>query len=503
MPFARRKLNADVPRRAAVRRAPGKRAAVARAALEALESRRLLSAVMEIQTITPAAREGSPYRPAEFRISNSGSEGAYVTWTIVAGSAQIGTDLPEDPVTHAGAWETIWVPAGGEALAAPTIINDYYPEPTETFSLTLSAPEQGTEVIIGNGTAQTTIEDDDVNFTAVSKTVTGGDEIEWGVRATDYDGNPVANLAVYVENTQGPIATTLLHDLTDSDGYAELGLRGTGLGSGYITVRAYDDFRVDYRSPPTSFRNRSAAPRMNWIQSQLNSEDLIASFDGLVRIGLEVQKWDGSGPLRKAGLPIEWGMDHTGDYAERQADLAGGDWATDNLGRAYTYVDGNVVQRLFRDMDPTPTGTTTLWAKYPITSTFKKVNVRSKAPVIDLRVTNTTLHAGDLTGGGRSTFEAYVSTSQGLPVLGSRIVVTTLESDDLLLGFLFNSGGGGFGSNTVYSSYSNEDGIANFEAQIATFWPPGTQRTAQLVAQCAADTYYSWKNADVETLQIV
>jgi hypothetical protein len=490
------------PRAASVAAAAANVAA-ANVAFQSLESRCLLSAVMSIENIGEAGREGSPYRPVQFRISNSGSEGAYVNWTVMPGSAEIGTDLPADIVTGEGASEMVWVPAGGEALVSPSFINDYYPEPTETFSLALSVPEQGTNVIIAGSTAQGSIEDDDVTFTATTKTVTAGDEIEWGVRATDYQGNPVPNLAVYVENAQGGIGTTYAHDLTDGDGYADLGLRGLGLGSGYITVRAYDEFKVDYRSAPQSFRNKSAAPRMNWIPAQVGDE-LIASFDGLVRIGVELQKWDGSGPLRKAGLPIEWGMDHTGDYAERQADFAGGDGATDNFGRAYVYVKGNVVQRMFRDMDPTPTGTSVLWAKYPITSTFKKVNVRSKAPVIDLRVANHQLQSGDPNGGGRSTLEVSVTTSQGLPVIGSRILVTAVEANDLFLGFLNNDGGGGGpASNTVFSGYTNESGVANFEAQVATFAPPGTTATVLLVAQCAGDSYYSWRNADIETLQIV
>jgi hypothetical protein len=473
--------------------------------IEPLEARQLLSAVISIEPVEPKAREGSEYQASLFKISNTGDEGAFVTWTVLGGTASVGSDLVQHPITLGGESHTIFVPAGGEQFASPTTLNDYYPEPTESFSIMLSVPEgQGVEVVLTGDTANGEIEDDDVKFHSEQKTVTAGDEIEWGVWATDYDGNPVANVAVYVLSNEGPVATVLAHDVTDITGYAELGLRGLGLGAGYITVQAYDDFRINPRSAPDSFRNKSAAPRINWLPQRLNTDnELIASFDGLVRVGIELQKHDGSGPLRKAGLGIEWGMDHTGEYAERQADLGPFDRMTDNFGRAYAYVDGNVVQRLFRDMDPTPTGSTQMWAKFPLTSTFKRVNVRSKAPTIDLRVANTTLQAGGAGGGDTSNLEAYVSTSQGLPVMGSRIVVTTLESDDSQLGFLYNSGGGGAWANTCYSAYSGSDGIATFEARVGTFASPGVGGTAQLVAQCAADIYYSWRNADVETVRIV
>jgi hypothetical protein len=474
--------------------------------VEAIESRRLLSAVMSIEAVEPTAREGSTYQAVQFRIRNTGDEGAYVTWTVHGGTASIGSDLIQDAVTLRGEYGTIWVSAGGEEFVSPTTLNDYYPEATETFTVMISVPEeeQGVEIQITNDSAEGQLEDDDVNFRSVQKTVTAGDEIEWGVWATDYDGNPVSDVHVYLVSYEGPVGTIVGHDITDVTGYAELGLVGTGLGSGYITVRAYDDMRVEARSAPASFRNKSAAPRMNWLPERVNSDnELHASFDGLVRVGVELQKHDGSGPLRRAGLAVEWGMEHTGEYGERQADLGPYDRWTDNFGRAYAYVDGNVVQRLFRDMDPTPTGSTTMWAKYPMTSTFKRVAVKSKAPVIDLRVSNAALPVGGAGGGGSSNLEALVTTPQGLPVLGSRIVVTTLESNDALLGFLYNSGAGGPWANTCYSGYSGLDGVALFEARIATFASPGLGGTAQLVAQCAADVFYSWGNADVETMTIV
>ena len=496
--------------RAAVRevdRAPGAGRGLDRLAppgrVEPLEARQLLSAVISIEAVEPKAREGSEYQASLFRRSNTGDEGGFITWTVIGGTASVGSDLMQNPITLEGESHTIFVPAGGDQFASPTVLNDYYPEATETFSIVLSVPEeQGVDVVLTGDSANGEIEDDDVKFHSEQKTVTAGDEIEWGVWATDYDGNPVGNVAVYVLGADGPIATVLAHDVTDANGYAELGLRGLGLGSGYITVQAYDDFRINPRSAPDSFRNKSAAPRITWLPQRLNTDnELIASFDGMVRVGIELQKYDGSGPLRKAGLGIEWGMDHTGEYAERQADLGPIDRVTDNFGRAYAYVDGNVVQRLFRDMDPTPTGTTQMWAKFPLTSTFRRINVRSKAPTIDLRVANTTLQAGDASGGGTSNLEAYVSTSQGLPVMGSRIVVTTLESDDSQLGFLFNGGGGGPWANTCYSAYTGSNGIATFEARVGTFASVGG--TAQLVAQCAGDIYYSWRNADVETVRIV
>ena len=469
--------------------------------VEPLESRRLLSAVISIEAVEPTAKEGSEYQFALFRITNAGDDGAWVTWTVQGGSASIGADLGQHPITMGGESYTIWVNAGSSEYASPAIVDDYYPEPTETFSISLSVPEQGVEVELVGDSAEGAIADDDVNIRAEQKTVTAGDEVEWGVWVTDYSGNAVSDVAIYVTGNEGAVEAVLAHDLTDGSGYAELGLRGIGLGAGYVTVRAYDDYRIDARSAPTSLRNKSAAPRINWIPQSIES-GLQVSFDGLVKVGIELQKYDGSGPLRRAGLAIEWGMDHSGDYAERQADLGPYERSTDNFGRAYAYVDGNVVQRLFRDMDPTPTGSTTLWAKYPMTGTFKRVSVSSKAPVIDLRVASTTLHAGD-PNGAMTNLDVQVTTPQGLPVMGSRIVVTTLEAQDAMLGFLFNSGGGGSWANTCFSGYTGADGKATIEARLGTFAGSGQGGTAYLVAQCAADTFYSWGNAAVVSIQIV
>jgi hypothetical protein len=474
------------------------------APIESLESRELLAAVFSIQTTQPQAREGS-IALAEFRITNSGSDWGAVTWQVVPDSAHLASDLPEYP--DGGESHTIWIAPGGEAFATPLIVNDDEPEPTETFNVKLSLPPEmdGSGASIAHDTAGADILDDDVFLYAVSKTVTAGDEIEWAVHASDYYGRPASGIAVFVIGGQGPVGTLFPHDLTNANGDARIGLRGTGSGWGYVTVRAFGEGNVDARSQPWSFWHRSAPPVMKWINPIVESEQqLSASFDGLVKLGLELWKWDASAPLARAGLPIEWGMDHSGAYEERQADLAGSDSVTDDSGRACAWVDGNVVQRLLRDMDPTPTGSTSLWAKYPLTFSFKRITVRSRAPVIDLRVaTNVLRTVPPGLGYHKASFYADVKTPQGLPIVNSHVVVTTLEATDDLLGFLFNSGGGGPSTNTVYSAASDENGRATFNAKVTTFAPVGTVATAQLVAQSAADSYYSWRNADVEIIQIM
>ena len=491
------------PRRTPLPRKPRARAAAA-PRFELLEPRQLLTAVFSIETTQPQAREGS-IAPAEFRIVNSGSEWGAVTWQVVPDSAHLVSDLPEYP--DGGESHTIGLAPGGQAFVTPIILNDDEPEPTETFNVKLTLPPEmeGTGASIATDTAGADIEDDDVFLFAASKTVTAGDEIEWTVHASDYYGRPAAGIAVFVVGGQGPVSTVFPHDLTNANGDARIGLRGTGSGWGYITLRAFGEGNVDANSLPTSFWHRSAPPVMKWINPMLESEQqLTASFDGLVKLGLELWKWDGSAPLARAGLPIEWGMDHSGAYEERQADLAGGDSVTDESGHAYQWVDGNVVQRLLRDMDPTPTGSTSLWAKYPLTFSFKRITVRSRAPVIDLRVaTNVLRTVPPGLGYHKASFYADVKTTQGLPVYNSRVVVTTLEAFDDLLGFLYNSGGGGPSTNTVYSSASDENGRATFNAKVTTFAAVGTIATAQLVAQSAADSYYSWRNADVEIIQIM
>jgi hypothetical protein len=475
------------------------------AAIESLEERRLLSAVISIEAVQPVANEGT-LTSAEFRISNSGDDWGLVTWTVIPGSASLVTDLPQYPDMPGGETHTLWVPAGGAVHIMPTIMNDFIPEPEETFSVSLSVPvEWGLGLVeITSGTANGRIEDDDVMLVGGSTTITAGDTLEWVVRAIDYYGKAVSGVPVYVEGGQGPVGTLFPHDLTDGNGEARIGVRGTGNGWGYVTLRAYDDGKVDARSRPSSFWHQSAPPVMKWTVPQMESQQQVqAPFDGQVRIGVELWKYDGSSRLEKAGLRIEWGMDHSGDWGERQGDLGDSAGLTDESATAHAWVGGNVVQRMFRDMDPTPTGSTTLWAKYALTHTFKRATVRAVAPVIDLRVGTNALRAlPPEYGNHKATLSATVNTPQGLPVAGCRLVVTTLEATDDLLGFIYNNGGGGPGSNTVYSSYSDVNGRVTFPAKVSTFAPVGTVATAQLVAQCARDAYYSWRNADVETIYI-